>query len=699
MSPSRRSNRTLLSKTAPGLATLLLAGPALAAQLGDRPTVVQGTPIATHYDGLTDDLLTAGLGASGLGSATAPSYANPLAPTPAELRRAAIYTNYRALVDPTTGGGFGTFYGPNVAIDGTVTTGSGMIAGTEYVMLTRVSSRNSNVLATVSVVVQIPDSYNPGQGCIVTAPSSGSRGPYGAIATAGEWGLKHGCAVAYTDKGSGIGFDDLHNDYVDLVQGQLADAVVAGSASSFTARLSGAQRAMFDAQLPNRFAFKHAHSQANPEADWGLYVLQSVQVAFWLLNQQFAPNASSYPINRGNTVVIGSSVSNGGGASLRAAEQDTQHLLDGVAVAEPNVQPTYSSAFAIQQGSAAPLPGRSRTLFDYITLENVFAGCAAAQPSLSTAPLNLAPSAGRCSSLAAAGLLTAGTTAAEAAQAQGILNAAGILPEQNFVSPSHWFAYVHQSIAMTYANAYGKFSVADDVCGYSFGATGANGPVALAPAAEAVLFATGNGIPPTGGVNLINDLGPAGPAEDRVSTPDQDLRGALCLRGLAIGQDPVTGAALDPASAAQAARIAAGVVPVRATGLLNGIPAIWVAGRNDGILPPNFTGRAYYGLTQTLGSDTHYYEVTNAQHLDSFNQYAGFNSTLVPLHVYFLRAMDMMLAHIRTGAPFPPSQVIHTTPRGAGAPPLVAADVPAIANPPAPADAITLASGVLNIPN
>jgi len=63
---------------------------------------------------VTNDLLTAGLGKSGLGSATAPSFADPLHPTAEELRRLAIYNNYRALVDPTPGGGFGTLYGPNV---------------------------------------------------------------------------------------------------------------------------------------------------------------------------------------------------------------------------------------------------------------------------------------------------------------------------------------------------------------------------------------------------------------------------------------------------------------------------------------------------------------------------------------------------------------------------------------------------------
>src|SRR5262245_15301908 len=86
----------------------------------------------THYDGVSNDLLTAGLGRTGLGSASAPGFADPLNPTPEELRRLAIYGNYRGLVDPTPAGGYGLLYGPNVAADGTVTTSEGLIAGDEY---------------------------------------------------------------------------------------------------------------------------------------------------------------------------------------------------------------------------------------------------------------------------------------------------------------------------------------------------------------------------------------------------------------------------------------------------------------------------------------------------------------------------------------------------------------------------------------
>src|SRR5260370_6603228 len=84
--------------------------------------------LRTHYDGVSNDLLTAGLGKTGLGSPIPPGFADPLHPTAEELRRSAIYNNYRALIDPTPGGGYGTLYGPNVAADGNVTAGAGGVA-------------------------------------------------------------------------------------------------------------------------------------------------------------------------------------------------------------------------------------------------------------------------------------------------------------------------------------------------------------------------------------------------------------------------------------------------------------------------------------------------------------------------------------------------------------------------------------------
>lgn len=650
----------------------------------------------THYDGVTNDLLTAGLGRTGLGSATPPSFVDPLHPTAEELRRLAIYTNYRALVDPTPGGGFGSLYGPNVTAGGTVTTSEGLIAGDEYIAFEKANDGRTRV----TMMVQVPDSFNPAASCIVAAPSSGSRGVYGAIATAGEWGLKHGCAVAYTDKGTGTGADDLQNNTVNLIRGERADAAQAGEDSNFTAPISDSARVAFNAATPNRFAYKHAHSQQNPEKNWGDNVLRSIKFAFNVLNDKF--QGSDVKINKSNTIVIASSVSNGGGASVRAVEQDHDHLIDGLAVGEPNVNPKFSAKFTIVQGTNPPFAAHSRPLIDYITLVNVFQGCADLAPANAVAPLNLAPSSARCDSLHAKGLLTSATTADQATEAQAIINKFGILPEQNLVQPGYWFAYVPQSISVTYANAYGRFSVLDNLCNYSFGATTAGVPGPLAAGSEAQIFGTSNGIPPTSGVNLINNAAPGGAMEDRVSTPDQDLDGALCLRSLAIGRDAVTGAPLGPTAADEAQRIAGGVEDIIASGDLHRVPAIFVAGRNDGILPLNFASRAYFGLNNVVEgslSPLHYYEVTNAHHLDSFNQFPGYNTMFIPLHRYFLEAMDLMYDHLRHGRLLPPSQVIHTTPRGPGAPPITLANVPPISDSPPPNAQITFTGGQVKIPD
>src|SRR3954464_895889 len=112
--------------------------------------------VKTYYNDVDDDLLTAGLGKTGLGSAAAPAIANPTQPTVQELRRLAIYNNYRALIDPTPGGGYGTLYGPNIKADGTVTNDEGKIAGFEYIAYERAQDGNKRVTR----MIQVPDSFN-----------------------------------------------------------------------------------------------------------------------------------------------------------------------------------------------------------------------------------------------------------------------------------------------------------------------------------------------------------------------------------------------------------------------------------------------------------------------------------------------------------------------------------------------------------
>jgi hydroxybutyrate-dimer hydrolase len=684
------------------LAAACLASTAIGLLATDHAGARHDDVLHAHYDGATNDLLTAGLGKTGLGSAIAPGFADPLHPTAEELRRLAIYNNYRALIDPTSGGGYGTLYGPNVTADGTVTANEGRIAGDEYISYEKTGGRR-NVSKNVTMMVQIPDTFDPRNACIIAAPSSGSRGVYGAIATAGEWGLKRGCAVAYTDKGTGTGAHDLQTNTVNLMRGERADAAAAGDDSNFTAALGANQRAAFNAATPNRFAFKHAHSQANPEKEWGENVLRSIRFAFEMLDRKF--HAQRLKFSKRNTIVIASSVSNGGGASVLAVEQDEERLIDGLAVGEPNVNPKFRANFSIVQGGGPALFAHSKPLMDYITLVNVFQSCASLAPANATAGLNLAPSPARCADLKLKGLLVATTLPDQATEAQKIINDYGILPEQNLVQPGYSFANVAQSIAVSYANAYGRFSVTDNLCAFSFAANGgvAGGPpVALAAAGAAQIFATSNGIPPTSGIALINNAAPGGPKEERGSTPNQNLDGALCLRALATGKDAVTGMPLSGTPRSQARRIAEGVEDIRASGRLRRVPAVFVTGRNDGILPPNFTSRAYFGLNNMVDGSTsslRYYEVTNAQHLDTFNQFPGYNDKYVPLHRYFNQAMDLMYRHLRQRAPLPPSQVVHTVPRGVGAPPITAANVPPIADSPPASARITFSGGQVRIPD
>jgi len=86
----------------------------------------------------------------------------------------------------------------------------------------------------------------------------------------------------------------------------------------FNANLLGEDLGEFRRRQPQHLALKHAHGKRNPEKDWGLYTLQALQTAFYVLNRQF-PEADLRPEN---TLVIAASISNGGGAVLREINRD-----------------------------------------------------------------------------------------------------------------------------------------------------------------------------------------------------------------------------------------------------------------------------------------------------------------------------------------------------------------------------------------
>ncbi|HZA65615.1 MAG TPA: 3-hydroxybutyrate oligomer hydrolase family protein [Geminicoccaceae bacterium] len=683
--------------------------------MADEPRTLtyKGEPVLhTTYDPASEsDLLTSGLGVSGIQSATPPQPADPVAPTAEELRTIAIYNNTRALVDTTTAGGYGRLYGPGVPLEPGHAVDE-LIFGDEFLVF---SDRGTT--ENVTMMVQVPLAFDPEQPCIVTGPSSGSRGVYGAIGTSGEWGLKRGCAVAYTDKGTGTGAHDLTQDTVNLIRGEREQADAAGDASSFTAPVDPAEQASFNEEAPFRFAFKHAHSRDNPERLWGGHVLESIRFAFFVLNEVIRPERfpDAKIFWRGNTIVIGSSVSNGGGATILAAERDWRGLIDGIAVSEPNVNPVFDERFVIRQGDREPVTRHSQPLYRYTTLLNVFQGCAnLANPDAPSFDAFASLYQARCQALEEKGLIAGDTVEEQAAAAQRLVNEAAILQEQNLVQPIQWILNVPQAIAVTYANAYARASVLDGICGYSFGFTVPSAdpppanvfqPAPLPDAAEAIIFGTSSGIPPTGGVDLINDRSVGGPLSNRFSISpssglaDENLDGALCLRALALGEDPVTHEPLDRREGELARRIQAGIEQILAKGDLHGTPTIIVTGRADGVIPPNHGSRAYFGLNQLVDGDDSrlsYVEVENAQHLDAL--IPVFPTTYVPLHHYFLQALDLMFAHLSDHAALPASQVVRPQPRQAADQDLLLGNLPPIEQAPDEGDRIEFIDDAVVIP-
>ncbi|MGH8531616.1 MAG: 3-hydroxybutyrate oligomer hydrolase family protein [Gammaproteobacteria bacterium] len=671
-----------------------------------RPAFLGSVTTAT-YDGSSDDLLTAGLGWNGLQGAV-PTFMNPAMPTVAELRRLAIYNNYRALVDMSAAGGYGMLYGPNVPLDGSApntTPGAGKIGGTEYIAYS-VDPANGKALATL--MVQIPTTFNQASACIVTATSSGSRGVYGAVSAAGEWGLKRGCVVAYTDKGTGNGAHELDSNTITLINGLTANAATAGNASHFTAALTDAQRTTFAAANPFRYAYKHAHSQVNPEKDWGLYTRQAVEFALWAINDRFASVIPGTMDKQciyipSTTLVIASSVSNGGGSAMAAAEGDTTGLIDAIVVGEPQINLALSTTLNVARNNVNyPAAAIGRPIYDYTSLANMLQPCAAYSPLLAMSPLlatvPVASAQNRCGALASSGDVIGADFISQSNDALAKLRAAGWEIESDLLHASHFGLQATPAVAVSYANAYSRSSVIDNLCEFSFATTTAAGVPGVPPLAPIgppmpTIFGVGNGIPPTSSISLVYNAAAGGPIVHTAANGNFAFLGAQCLRQLWTS------------SSTTALAVKAGVDQVRLIGNLRGKPAIIVHGRSDALVPVNHTSRPYFGMNKMVegaASRLSYIEVLNGQHFDAFLGLPGFNERWIPLHYYSVQALNLMWNHLRTNAALPGSQVVRAVPRGPGAPPItVAANLPPIVLTPAATNVINFntASNTLQIPN
>jgi hydroxybutyrate-dimer hydrolase len=672
------------------LAAALLAGCATGTtgkpmSLDQVRAELSGEPIRYDFDGVTDDLLTAGLGADGL-RGPPPGFVNPLRPTALELRRRAIYTAYRGLVDVTEAGGFERYFGPAAGQQ---------IAGREYLLAVKTPDGRANT----TVMLQIPSTFDAAKPCLIAVASSGSRGIYGALPTAGEWGLRHGCAVVHTDKGTGIGVWDLGRG-----RGYRIDGTVTDDASDpllTYAPPADPQLAAYAASNPHSLLFKHAHSGQNPEADWGTYVLQSIRVAFELLNAELQPKKRFRP---DSTLVIAAGISNGGAAVLRAVEKDKAGWIDGAIALEPNAILHGRTAGVTIESGGRRFQDAGIGMYDYSGLHLLYQPCAMLaekDPPVAFAAA-LAPARPRheqwCRDLQARGLLPAGDVATAANAAREKLRSAGILDEGLRLGAFNVAASLWPALTATYSWSYARRAPWDPPCGVSFAAVDATGrPRALTDEESVRLFADGSGIPPTGGAMLVAK----GADGERRFANDASVDLAICYAPDRVLAETNRAALNLPTERdALIERIHAGQQEIVMSAHPGNRPVIMLHGRADGLIPVNHSSRAYYAVNQRDRGDRdelRYYELQHGQHFDAFLALPGFAEHYVPMQAWMSRAFDAMFARLTQGRALPPSQVLRSTPRASAAARIEDANLGQLRDDPG-ADAIRFERGVLHVP-
>lgn len=607
---SRAASRAALA------AALLLALAGCAGGGAPRPALddgalLEGWRLETFRG--EDDLLTGGLGAEGLRAAAPPAFADPDAPSAAELRRRALWTNWRGIVDLAPRADDAARFAP--------------VPGREFSALLALPGAR----APHRVLVQVPDGWAASPGCLVVTASSGSRGVYGAIGSAGAWALRRGCAVAYTDKGAGT-------DYVTLADGE-GVRLDGRRATPPDGGVLGFSPLREGAAASNQVAVKHAHSGDNPEADWGRHLHQAARAARDVLALAH-PEAEVPALEDLRVIAYG--LSNGGGAVLRAVERGegargdapAREWLDGVVAVAPQVWP-----------AAAPGVPTSRALFDYASEAALLQPCALLAPAFADAPSLLPPAVARaqgearCASLAAAGMVDGNTLEARAADAAARLRAGGLDDAAMGAGALSTGLDLWRSVLVTYAAAYARTGTGPMPCGFGIVVADAAGARRAPSAAErAAWWSDASGIPPGAGLAI---------ADARAVGADPAFAGLACLRGLWTG----AGEALD-ARAGEALR--AGVAATRAAPPRPGVPVLVVHGRDDGLVPAALTGRAWVASARAHGADAvRYWEVEDAQHFDAFLGVPALRARFGPLLPHGEAALDALWAHLEAGAALP----------------------------------------------
>ncbi|GAB4170486.1 MAG: D-(-)-3-hydroxybutyrate oligomer hydrolase [Wenzhouxiangellaceae bacterium] len=530
-----------------------------------------------------EDLVTAGLGLNGLRNPSPPERFEGEAAAD-HLRRQAIWSNWRGLVDLTATGGFGPGH-----------PGPAQVAGLEFHALVLLDGRRQ----PFRVMVQVPGHFDSEHPCLVVAPVSGSRGIYGSVPVASVWALPRGCVVAATDKGAGTDVFDYADQSGVGLDGQRVRAGETVLAHSPLA--PSVDRPVLS--LP------HAHSGDHPEADWGRHVTVSAWIAIGVLNRLAAEQPDRFARRGGYTPesmrIIAAGISNGGSAVLRALEQDQRGLFDAAIAAMPNI--------------TGP---DGRFLYDYATEAALFQPCLLADPAslgdyaLAT-PLLVGPGRQRCESLYRAGLIP--EPAADAARRH--LIDAGFDTAALSASAINVSLHLWQTIGAVYAASYLRSAEDPMPCGFAIGAIGPDGQLREATEAERRgWWSLGSGTPGSAGIGLYV------PVSD---TSDPAFEALMCLRELWVG------------NRTEALRLREAVRETAASAILPDVPVLIMHGIEDGLIPIAFSSRPYVAAARAQGfGRVVLWEIEDAQHFDSLAPLPLLGGRYQPVLPVFWRGMD-----------------------------------------------------------
>ncbi|BFM11955.1 D-(-)-3-hydroxybutyrate oligomer hydrolase [Simiduia litorea] len=590
----------------------------------------------TKVDGISDDLVSAGLHVNQLRTKLAPTE-DSHNPTPSELRRGAYHQNYQSLLALAEQDGYGQLYAQAM-------TANRFVAGSEYLLPVRYNDHSIAAL----LMVQVPQHFDANKPCLIVTASSGSRGIYGAVGVVGAWALHQGCAVATTDKGTGTGFHWLTENLAQTTTGLVKTGTA--SESHFLANAS-ATLSEYTEKNPYRIATKHAHGGKKIEREWGPFVIQAAQLGFYVLNQYHQDPRQPNYFTRENTLTLGAAISNGGAAIVHAAELDSDNWLDAIVVSEPNVflPNNFSYQFNGRTISTRSLPQRA---IEYA----IYGACSSLAKQIDS-PLSEMQLpyfgkhfANRCMQLKTLDLIQGDNQQTLAQAALAKMRAAGLERNAEPLLMTSSAIGLWESIAVNYANSYLGLSVEDNLCQLSYAYVDQTGqPIATPSAVIKHLFSSSSGIVPTSGLQIINNQSLDGArslffSKNPAGQFDAGLTNLLCLR-----------------QAINSNAFEEHVNQLAFSGNLHRKPTLLVQGGSDNLIQPSQHGRAYATLNYRVEGDNsqlRYIEVDKSQHFDAFLNYPPLRTYYTPLHGYFEQALDIMLNHLRDASPLPPSQYI-----------------------------------------